>query len=120
VAAHAPAEQQVPDERLSADEQLIRQDVPRPGLEASRGEEHAQTRRMLRANVEVVLEHDCLAVERERGERTVALQNVEDAVDDRTEAQPELLERQVPLAVPVRVRDDEIAEIGDCRQDAEP
>src|SRR5207248_11716668 len=62
---------------------------------------------------EVVLEHDRLAVEREGTERFVALEHVEHRVDDRAEPEPEHLERHVPLAVSMRVRDDEVAEVGD-------
>ena len=56
-----------------------------------------------------------IPVERERPDRGVRFEDVEHAVDDRSEAEPELLEREIPLAVPVRVRDDEIAEIRDGR-----
>ena len=66
---------------------------------------------MLRPYVQIVLEHDRLPVERERGEGGVALERVEDAVDPLSEQQPELLERQIPLAVPVRVWDDEVAKV---------
>src|SRR5439155_6529503 len=67
---------------------------------------------VLRSYLDVVLEHDRLTVERERRERRVALERVENAVDDRPEPQPEHLERDVPLAVPVGVGDDEVTEIG--------
>ena len=110
-AADSPAEQEVPDERLAPDEDLVRQDVRRPGLETSCREQRPQPRLVLRPNVDVVLEHDRLAVERERRERGVALERVEDTVDDRAEPQPEDLERDVPLAIPVGVGDDEEAEI---------
>ena len=71
---------------------------------------------MLWPHVDVVLEHDRLPVERERREGRVALERVQDAVDDRAETQPEELEGQVPLAIPVRVWDDEVAEVGHLGQ----
>src|SRR5581483_1987852 len=109
-AADAAAEKEVADERLAADEDLVREDVPRARLEPSGGEERAQAPRILRADVHVVLEHDRLAVERERAERRVGLERVEHGVDDGAESQPEHLERHVPLAVPVRVGNDEEAD----------
>ena len=109
--ADAAAEQEVADERLAADEDLVRQDVRRADLEAPGLEQRAQPALVLRPHLDVVLEHDRLPVERERGEGRVALERVEDAVDDRAEPQPERLERQVPLAVPVRVRDDEVTKV---------
>ena len=112
-AADPAAEQEVADERLAADEDLVRQDVRRADLEAPGREQRPQPSLVLRPHLDVVLEHDRLPVERERREGRVALERVEHAVDDRAEPQPEELEGQVPLAVPVRVRDDEEAEVGD-------
>ena len=66
---------------------------------------------MLGPQLDVVLEDDRLAVERERRERLVALEDVEYRVDDGAEAEAEDLERDVPLAVPVRVRNDEVVEV---------
>ena len=109
--ADAAAEQEVADERLAADEDLVGQDVRRADLEAPVVEQRLQASLVLRPHLEVVLEHDRLPVERERRERGVAFERVEDAVDDRAETQPEDLEGEVPLAIPVRVRDDEVAKV---------
>ena len=111
--ADAAAEQEVADERLAPDEDLVGQDVRRAGLEAACVEQRLQPSLVLRPHLDVVLEHDRLPVERERREGRVAFERVQDAVDDRAETQPEELEGQVPLAIPVRVRDDEVAESRD-------
>ena len=110
--ADAAAEQEVADERLASHEDLVRQDVRRAGLEPAGVEQRLQPSRVLRPHLDVVLEHDRLPVERERREGRVAFERVQDAVDDRAETQPEDLERQVPLAIPVRVRDDEVTKVG--------
>jgi len=57
----------------------------------------------------VVLERDHLPVERERPEAWLTLEEVEERPDHRDEARAEALESLVPLAIPVRVRDDEDA-----------
>src|SRR5437899_6390610 len=119
-AAHPPSQQEIANERLAADEDLVRQHVRRPDLEASCIEQPSQPCLVLRPHLEVVLEHDRLPVERERRKRRVTFERVEDAVDDHAEAQPELLERQVPLTIPVRVRDDEVAKIGDLGHGPDP
>src|SRR6185437_16078164 len=92
----------------------------RADLESSGFEQRLQPPRVLRPNLEIVLEHDRLPVERERRERRVALERVQDAVDDRAETQPEELEGQVPLAIPVRVWDDEVAKVRRLGHDREP
>src|SRR5690348_3285730 len=109
--ADTSSEEEIADERLAADEDLVRQHVGRADLETPGREQLVQTSRVLRSHLDVVLEHDRLSVEREGGERGVALEGVEDAVDHRPETQTELLEREIPLAVPVRVRHDEVVEI---------
>src|SRR5262249_16943164 len=118
--ADATPEQEVADERFAADEDLVREDVRRAHLEAAGVEQRLQPFLVLGSYLDVVLEHDRLSVERERCERGVALERVQDSVDDRPETQPEELERQVPLAVPVRVRDDEVPEVGHLGHAPEP
>src|SRR5919201_2683729 len=86
-AADVPAEQQVAYERLAADEQLVGEHVPWPCLEPSGREQRAQALLVLRAELDVVLQDDRLAVERERAERLVALEHVENSVDHCPEAE---------------------------------
>ncbi len=111
--ADAPAEQQVADERLSADEQLVGEHIPGANLESSGREQRAQALLALGAELEIILQDDRLPVQREGAKRLVALEHLEDPVDHRSEAQAEDLERHVPLAVPVGVRYDEIRELRD-------
>ncbi len=68
--------------------------------------QRAQPRLGLGAHREVVVDDRGLAVEQEPRERRVALEEVEQVVDEVHELHPVALERRVPLAVPVRVRDD--------------
>ena len=60
---------------------------------------------VLGADLEVVVDEGQLAVEEEVTERRVALQLVEQVVDQGHQPHPEGLERVVPLAVPVGVGD---------------
>ena len=55
---------------------------------------------------EVVVDHRGLAVEQEARERRIALEQVEEVVDQVHELHAVALERRVPLPVPVGVRDD--------------
>src|SRR5256714_5409313 len=87
-AADAAAEQEIADERLPADEDLVGQDVRRPDLEAPGLEQRLQASLVLRPHLDVVLEHDRLTVERERGERRVAFERVHNTVYNRSEAKP--------------------------------
>ena len=99
-----PAELQVADHRLARDEELVHEDLPRPDRQAALGDEPADERLGFRADLEVVVDRRALAVEREP-EPAVRLHPLEQLVDEVDEAQPERLERLVPLAVPVGVRD---------------
>ena len=67
-------------------------------------ERRRERRAPLGAHGEVVVEHDALAVEEERSGRRVRV--IQQLVDERDEALPEASGGVVPLAVPVRVRDD--------------
>src|SRR5262249_16863088 len=73
--------------------------------------QRAQPLLVLGAKLEIVLQHDCLSIEREGAKRLIALEHLENLVNDGSEAQAEDLERHVPLAVPVGVRYDEIREL---------
>ena len=55
----------------------------------------------------MVLDRDRLTVKRERPEFAIALEQIEQTRDHHNEPRPVHLELLVPLAIPVRVRDDE-------------
>ena len=95
---------EVPPDRLAGDEELVHQHLPRPDREPTLLDERAQPLLVLRTDLEVVVDGLELAVERE-DEPLVRLHQLEHVVDQPHELQPEALERQVPLAVPVRVGD---------------
>ena len=103
--AHGPPVQQVAHERLRADEELVGQDVARAGLEPTLDQQGAEAALHLGADLEVVLEQHRLAVEGEAVLGT-GFERRDRLVDDLGEADAEVLERQVPLAIPVRVRND--------------
>ena len=66
----------------------------------------AERGRGLGSHRDVVVEHGRLPVEQEPRVREVRLEHRQQRVEQPHEPQPERLERRVPLAVPVRVRDD--------------
>ena len=100
-----PADLEVPDHRLARDEELVHQDLPRPDRQATRGDQPLDPGAALGPDLEVVVDGRDLAVEGE-GEPLVGLHRVEELVDELDEPHPEHLERLVPLAVPVGVRDE--------------
>ena len=104
--ADLPAEQHVADRRLAADEELVGQDVPGADLDAPRLDEAAEVRLALGPDLEVILEDDGLAVEHEEPVVRIGVHQRDQPVDEPDQLPAELLERPVPLAVPVSVRDD--------------
>jgi hypothetical protein len=60
----------------------------------------------MRPQLEVILEHDGLAVEVKVLVVGLRLHHVEEAIDERDQTQSELLVGEVPLAIPVRVGHD--------------
>jgi hypothetical protein len=103
--AHGPAVEQVAHERLAAHQELVRQHVARARLHAAAREQGAQALLHVGPDLEVVLEQDGLAVERE-AELGTGLHGLDQLVHDLGQPDAEVLERQVPLAVPVRVGHD--------------
>src|SRR4051794_36377954 len=103
--AHHATVQQVAHERLRADQELVGQHVARTRLESPLGEQGAESPRHLRPDLQVVLEQHRLAVERE-AVLGPSFERRDRLVDDLAEADAEVLERQIPLAVPMRMRDD--------------
>ena len=65
-----------------------------------------EPRLLLGPDLEVVLEHDRLAVEMEVRVGRIGVEQIEQPIDQRHEPEAELLVGQIPLAIPVRVRND--------------
>src|SRR5207245_428354 len=101
---HPATFEQIPDDGFSAGNELVGQHVPGAGLEAAVVEQLLELRFAFGAHVQIVLEHDTLAVE----EEALALfwRIVDQLIDERDESLAESLEREIPLAIPVRVCDD--------------
>jgi hypothetical protein len=97
---------EIADDRLAVDEVLVDERLPGADREPPRLNERANPSLCLGPDLEVVVDGRQLAVERE-AQALVALELVEDVVDDVDERDAEGLERAVPLPVPVRVRDEE-------------
>jgi hypothetical protein len=95
---------EVPEDRLARDQELVHQHLPRPDREAPLFDQAADSRLRLGPHLEVVVDGGELSVEREPV-AGVGLHGIEQPVDQPDESQPEALEREVPLAVPVRVGD---------------
>ena len=100
---------QVADQRLAARQERIGQHEPRTDLEPALAHEPLDPRAVLRPDREIVVERRRLAVERERAEAAVALEQVEQPVDELDQVHPILLEREVPRPIPVRVGHDKPA-----------
>ena len=96
---------EVADDRLARDEELVDEREPRADYQAALSDERSDPRRCLRPNLEVVVDDAELAVEGEDVPRVV-LEQVEQAIDEPDELQPKALEGEVPLPVPVGVRDE--------------
>ena len=104
-AAQNPASsKEISHDGFAARNELVGQDVPRTSLETAGGEQRRELGRAFGSDLEIVLEHDGLTIE----EKTLAVAGrmVEELVDERDETLAESNEWMVPLAIPVRVRDD--------------
>src|SRR5215207_2586911 len=97
----APREQ-ISDQRLAARNELVSEDVPWARLEHAVAECDAKHLRAIGTHLGVVVEDDRLPVE-QKGARVIALEQL---VDEGGKALPEPAGGEIPLAVPVRVRDD--------------
>jgi hypothetical protein len=62
---HAPAEEEIPDHRLAAGYQLVREYIPGSSLESATPEQPGQFLVSLGTDSEIVLENDRLSVEEE-------------------------------------------------------
>ena len=94
--------EEIPNEPLTARNQLVRQNVPGPRLQTTSLQRCSEFAGALRPNVEVVVQHDGLAVEKKTARRYVI---VEEFINERHQALPKTAGGVVPLTVPVRVRD---------------
>ena len=92
--------------RLARDEELVGQRVPGAEREPPGLVEGRDPLALVGADLEVVVDHGELAVELEVGERAVALEAGQEVVEQLDELHPEQGIGLVPLAVPVRVRND--------------
>ena len=101
----AEPERQVSDERLAAYQEHVGHHVP--GTDEKPGSCHAiaELAFALRPDFEVVLQHDALTIEME-DEGRIRGHAIEHAVDEIDQSRAILLERQIPLAIPVGVRND--------------
>ena len=95
--------EQVSHERFAARNQLVGKDVPGPGFDRAVLQRRREIARALGTNLEVVVEHHRLSVQQKRRPRGVA---VEELIDQGDEPLSEPSGREVPLAIPVRVRED--------------
>ena len=98
----APTDQQVPDVRFARREQRVGLDVPRPDRDTTFADDRRELSATIRAQRQVVVEHDRLPVEHE-AVAGIGRAQLEHPIDRADEPRTELLERPVPLAVPVDV-----------------
>src|SRR5439155_6320516 len=98
--------EQVADVGFPGREQRVGLDVPRSDRETPRAARRLEVGAASGTDLQVVLEHDRLPVEQE-AESGVVGDELEDAVDEIDETRAKGLVRPVPLAVPVRVRDED-------------
>ena len=97
---------QVAHQRFGTDQELVGQYGPGADQQASFPHQLLDARSALGTDLEVVVDHTRLAVQREVEVVGVGLEQVEERVNQVDELDAELLERQVPLSVPVRVRNE--------------
>jgi len=99
------ADFEIADQRLPAHQEAVGEHVPRPDLDFARANQIAQPPLGARAHLEIVVEHDRLAVEVKRRNRA-ALNQRDHAVGHRDQPRAHLLERLIPFAIPMRVNDE--------------
>jgi hypothetical protein len=106
VAGQGNPARQVADQRLAADQELVGERVPGADLDLSGLNGAVNALAVLGADRQVVLDNDRLAVE-EEPEGRVGLGQGQQVIPQIDQPGPEPLEWRVPLAVPVRVGNDE-------------
>ncbi|MNK57067.1 hypothetical protein D3C87_761170 [compost metagenome] len=102
----AAAHQEVPDERFTAHQELVGQDVPGADSQAPLADEPFEDFAALGLDRQVIGEHDGLAIE-EEVRNPILFQELDDAVDGFDQLQAELLIRTVPLPIPMGMGDDD-------------
>ena len=107
-----PAEQQVPQERLAGGNQLVGEDVPGPDLKPTVAHEARDPRALFGPDAQIVLEQDGLAIEKEAAKIGSGVEPVQQVVDGGDQAGDECGAREIPLPVPVGVRDEMDGEPG--------
>ena len=99
-------QQQVPHQGLARRDQFVGEHVPRADLEAAGLHERLHISLPLRARTQVVGEQHGLTVEQEAPVAGVRLQSLDQVVQSWNQSRLERSARQVPLAIPVGVRDE--------------
>ena len=99
-------ELQIPDDGLARHHELVHEDHPRADLQPTRVGQRLDARRGRGSHLEVVVDHSGLPVEEEPRVPGIALQEIEELVDEVDELHAVGLERRVPLTVPVGVGND--------------
>jgi hypothetical protein len=117
LARDAMAAQEIAHQRLAARERFIGDDVPGPGGQAAFAHVALDQRATVGAHLEVVLDQDGVAVEHEVAVLRIASEDVEEQIEEADEARAVALVGEVPLAIPVRVGDeDDAPALGNCHQ----
>src|SRR5205823_79700 len=99
------AEQQVPDEGLTGWNQLVGEDVPGTDLQAPGLHQPLDLVVALGARPQIVLDQNRLPIEQEAAKSAVRLQPFQQGVEQCHEPRVERGPWEVPLAIPVGVRD---------------
>ena len=103
---HPTAFEKIANVGLAARDQRVGLDVPGTDGDPACMTGSFQPFALIRADGEVVLDHDGLPVELETVLR-VGIDEFEDSIDGVDQARAKRLERLVPFAVPVRMRDED-------------
>jgi hypothetical protein len=101
LARHLMPTQQVANQQLAAGQELVGHHIPRPRQEASGIEQRLQSRARLGTDLQVVFEDDALAVHVPVTILGIAFQQIDDIVDHLDESESVVLERFVPLTIPM-------------------
>ena len=99
-----PAEEEISNERFAAGDERISEHIPWPGLELAGFQQRAKFISTLGTNLQVVEENDGLSVEQKACAHL--RRPIEQIVDKPDESLPKAREWEIPLAVPVGVRND--------------